>query len=74
MQENIFQTLQGQAVQGQDIQSIEARRSFDKDIREAMRVLMGRKEGRVFIRWLGAGQSAHSILQLIMAYEEEKHG
>ncbi len=70
MQENIFSTVQGQQENAQQ----EAQRNFDRHMREAVRGLMARKEGRVFLRWLGAGQSAQSILQLIMAYEEEKHG
>ncbi len=69
MQENIFQAVQAKSEHGE-----ESRRAFDKDMRLAVRELMARREGRAFLRWLGAGQSAHSILQLIMAYEEEKHG
>ncbi len=69
MQENIFTSVQAKAEP-----SNEASRAFDRDMREVMRLLMARREGRTFLRWLGAGQSAHSILQLIMAYEEEKHG
>ncbi len=69
MQENIFTSVQARAEP-----NLEMSRAFDRDMREVMHLLMTRKEGRVFLRWLGAGQSAHSILQLIMAYEEEKHG
>ncbi len=69
MEENIFQ-----AVQAKPEHYEENKRAFEKNMREAVRGLMASREGRVFLRWLGAGQSAHSILQLIMAYEEEKHG
>ncbi len=72
MQENIFTAVQ--AKQGDVQEGLQARRAFDRHVREAVRMLMARKEGRVFMRWLGAGQSAHSILQCIMDYEEEKHG
>ncbi len=68
MDKNIFQT-----VQGQHTDQAEASRIFDRQIREAVRQLMQYKEGRVFLRWLGMGQSAHSILQRILDYEEEKH-
>ncbi len=69
MQENIFHAVQGRPEQGEEM-----RRAFDKNIALAVRTLMASREGRMFLRWLGAGQSAHSILQLIMAYEEERHG
>ncbi len=69
MQDNIFH-----AVQAKQEHCEENRRAFDGHMRKAVRELMASREGRVFLRWLGAGQSAHSILQLIMAYEEEKHG
>ncbi len=47
--------------------------SFDRDMKKAVRLLMERKEGRVFLRWLGYGQSSMQILQLLMDYEEEKY-
>ncbi len=72
MQENIFSAVQPKPVHAEE--AMKARRAFDRHMREAVRLLMARKEGRVFVRWLGAGQSAQSILQLIMDYEEEKHG
>ncbi len=72
MQENIFTAVQGKHEATQ--QHEEARRLFDRHMREAVRGLMAHKEGRTFLRWLGAGQSAQSILQLIMDYEEEKYG
>ncbi len=68
--ENIFASIQGQR---ENVQ--EAQRTFDKQMKEAVRGLMARKEGRVFLRWLAAGhsaQGAQNILQLIMDYEEEK--
>ncbi len=67
MTTNVFHSVQGQHQEQQD-----ATRIFDNHIREAVRQLMHRKEGRVFLRWLGMGQSAQNILQLILDYEEEK--
>ncbi len=51
----------------------QAVQNFDRHMKEAVRLLMQRKEGRTFLRWLGMGQSAQSILQLIMDYQEENH-
>lgn len=42
-------------------------------IKESIRLLMTRREGRTFLRWLGEGQNAHTILGLIMDYEEGTH-
>lgn len=39
-------------------------------IRESVRLLMARREGRAFLRWLGEGQNALTILNLIMDHEE----
>ncbi len=69
MQEDVFNTLHHK-----DHEVQKAQKSFDRALREAVRLLMVRREGRLFLRWLGTGQSAQSILQLIMEYEEEKHG
>ncbi len=68
MQDNIFKSISGND-HGQE----QARQSFNRHMREAVRQLMQRKEGRIFLRWLGTGPSAQSILQLIMDYEEEKN-
>ncbi len=68
MQENIFNTMQGHKQEHQ-----KAVHNFDRQMKEAVRLLMQRKEGRTFLRWLGMGQTAQSILQLIMDYEEEKN-
>ena len=51
----------------------EAARRFGEHITESVRLLMTRREGRVFLRWLGEGQSAQTILNLIMDYEEGNH-
>lgn len=51
----------------------EAARRFNEHITESVRLLMARREGRVFLRWLGEGQSAQTILNLIMDYEEGNH-
>ncbi len=69
MQENIFESMHSKTLATQ-----KAQKSFDRSMREAMRMLMGNQEGRMFLRWLGSGQNAQSILQLIMDYEEERHG
>lgn len=42
-------------------------------IKEAVRMLMARREGRTFLRWLGDGRGAAQILELIMDYEEGTH-
>ncbi len=68
MENNIFNSISGIASEHQ-----EARQSFNRHMQEAVRLLMQCKEGRTFLRWLGTGQSAQSILQLIMDYAEEKH-
>ncbi len=67
MQDNIFNSICGH-----DQEHEEAKQHFNRHMREAIRLLMQCREGRTFLRWLGSGQSAQSILQLIMDYEEEK--
>ncbi len=68
MQSDIFNSIHGNKCEHK-----EATQAFNRHMREAIRMLMQRKEGRAFLRWLGLGQSAQNILQLIMDYEEEKH-
>ncbi len=68
MEGNIFNTIQKNNTAHNG-----AVQDFDRHMRNAVRLLMQQKEGRTFLRWLGMGQSAQSILQLIMDYEEEKH-
>ncbi len=68
MENNIFNSMQEKNQQHQ-----KAVQNFDRHMKEAVRLLMQKKEGRTFLRWLGMGQSAQSILQLIMDYEEEKN-
>ncbi len=68
MEDNIFTSISGHGHKHE-----QARQSFKRHMQEAVRQLMQRKEGRIFLRWLGTGPSAQSILQLIMDYEEEKN-
>ncbi len=69
--ESIFDSIVGNGNYAKDKE--EAQRVFDRQLREAVRLLMQCKEGRVFLRWLGRGTSPQSILQLILDHEEERH-
>ncbi len=71
MGESIFDSIVGNGSYAKEKE--DAQRLFDFQLREAVRLLMTCKEGRVFLRWLGRGASAQSILQLILDHEEEKH-
>lgn len=46
---------------------------FDRDMREAVRLLMQRREGRVFINWLIQGQDSRNIMRRVMEYMEALH-
>lgn len=46
---------------------------IDADLREAMRMLMSRREGRVFVQWLTYGQDPRTITRLVMAHVEEMY-
>ena len=48
----------------------EAVERFDRDMREAVRLLMTRREGRTFITWLLEGQDPRAIMRRVMEYVE----
>lgn len=45
----------------------------DRDMREAVRMLMTRREGRVFMHWLIDGQDPRAIMRRVLEYVEETH-
>ena len=65
---NVFEALEQDSQTGK-----EAARRFDRDMKEAVRLLMTRREGRVFVQWLIEGQDVRAIMRRVLEYLEEKH-
>lgn len=65
---NVFEALEQDSRSGR-----ETARRFDRDMKEAVRLLMTRREGRVFVQWLIEGQDVRAIMRRVLDYLEEKH-
>ena len=52
----------------------EAREKHQRDLQQAVKVLMSKDYGRVFMAWVLEGQSSVAVGRLLLQHMEEIHG